>query len=914
MSYKNLDSPFFMNLYFYQPSPENTEKNISHIAYIGKRPGVVMETEKKLDDVNQDYETDSWDFKREPIGGKEGLPSFSDFVKYLEDEELGNQRKQQNEKLEPNSAAHHVKYAHERPRSHGLFSTNDVEDLKGIQDELKTHKGMVWRGILSLKESDAIRLGYDEREAWEDMMRTTVPLMANEMGIPERNLKWVAAFHQEQGHPHVHLVMWEKEPKRKRGVLTAPETREVKKIFVNEIYGEERLRLTQEKTAERDLLRQLAKMDLVKSVELIRDVRAEQKQVELEMKAAGAVRSVGVPPKLYKEDNNELAQQISELAEIMPKRGRLSYKFMPENVKLKADEVSKWLLQQPAQREPLEHYLKTVEMMTRHYTFQPEQIKAAQDKAYLDIQKRVSQVVLKAASESQKNVFQNVIPERAQAVIEQFAQATGAPEDTTQIVLHNTAHHFRLFGFSKDEQLALFEKWMDKSDLQMEREDIRGLLDQEYTQEKTPDEINYSALTTALRFCGVPDEELKELLTKKGFSEAEYSPLLTAAKKDLEEATEIFLGQKEWDTLSKNMGVKTEYPWEMKETSEVIEANMHSFIRGIGTAVFKPEMSDQERSWTAYCMTVALKQLGVSSEQRQQLMEEFAARNVVPNLGSILNDVENAETNFLRKPTWEKIAGSLQIKADYPWVIKETAILNKDKLQEAFDAFSLSKPADDLSKKDAVWTAEKYTQILQKLFDDSRIVIEKLKEWNQRANKLDDKDLPIDKLERKRNDDLDILRKKFGLKDMVHETVSNFAKVLHAAGLKSNEVRDMIHDWIERANVKISETKLEKILNATEKFCEDMKEWGRVPYVNKKDFQRLCKTLKIQAPWMWKNDRAYRKFQRDSSMNMAQGLWKSVWRGIEQERAQTEAKGEMLKQQLVREQVYRQQQSEERER
>ncbi|MCE0553156.1 relaxase MobL [Bacillus thuringiensis] len=40
------------------------------------------------------------------------------------------------------------------------------------------------------------------------------------MGITESNLKWIAAFHEEKGHPHVHLMMWEKETKRERGALS----------------------------------------------------------------------------------------------------------------------------------------------------------------------------------------------------------------------------------------------------------------------------------------------------------------------------------------------------------------------------------------------------------------------------------------------------------------------------------------------------------------------------------------------------------------------------------------------------------------------------------------------------------------------------------------------------------------------
>ncbi|EEM37869.1 Hypothetical conjugation protein [Bacillus thuringiensis serovar sotto str. T04001] len=62
-------------------------------------------------------------------------------------------------------------------------------------------------------------------------------------------MKWIAAFHEEKGHPHVHLMMWEKETKRERGALSKGEHRDVKNVFMNEIYREERQELNLIKTS-----------------------------------------------------------------------------------------------------------------------------------------------------------------------------------------------------------------------------------------------------------------------------------------------------------------------------------------------------------------------------------------------------------------------------------------------------------------------------------------------------------------------------------------------------------------------------------------------------------------------------------------------------------------------------------------
>ena len=99
--------------------------------------------------------------------------------------------------VKPGTAAGHVKYMSERPGSHGLFDADGVANLKAAMHEIKHHKGIVWRDVVSLHEDDAVRLGYTTREAWEDALRRAMPDVAMAMGIREDNLRWVAAFHQK---------------------------------------------------------------------------------------------------------------------------------------------------------------------------------------------------------------------------------------------------------------------------------------------------------------------------------------------------------------------------------------------------------------------------------------------------------------------------------------------------------------------------------------------------------------------------------------------------------------------------------------------------------------------------------------------------------------------------------------------
>lgn len=372
MTEQPFQAPFILKLSFYKPSKVNRAKNSAHIKYIGTRPGV-------------------------ELGGEED---------FLETEAPD---------LAPDSAAGHVKYAHERPGSHGLFSaTGENPSVESIQQDLQQHQGVVWRMILSLREEDARRLDFDSRSKWEDALRASVPEAARHMGIGESNLRWVAAFHQEQGHPHVHLVMWEKHPQRERGSLSKGERIAVKRTFMKEIYADERTRLLQEKTILRDLLRDVAKADSEKAVTVLRDVRHYGSEVDLELKAIGVGKN-SIAPRAIPDEIHALAKHLNELAKEMPGKGRAALKFMPENVKERARQIADHLLHRPEFRESLERYLHSVEEMTRLHTFHPDKIQQARENAYQDLRNRVANVIVRAGAKINREGYLRELQEKQAA-------------------------------------------------------------------------------------------------------------------------------------------------------------------------------------------------------------------------------------------------------------------------------------------------------------------------------------------------------------------------------------------------------------------------------------------------------------------------------------------------------------------
>ncbi|WP_213974695.1 MobP3 family relaxase [Tepidanaerobacter acetatoxydans] len=303
--------------------------------------------------------------------------------------------------ITPDMDAGHIKYMDERPGSHGLFSQEEgIPNMKEVQKELLNHKGLSWRWILSLEEGDAVEMGYTNRKAWEKMVRATMKDAAAAMGIPESNLRWVAAFHGKKGHPHVHVMFWEKEPHRKVGELSEGELKDVKRIFVREMDAGERTRLEAEKTALRDLIRDAAGSGVL-SLEKGEEVLAFTGE------------NPGLEPLMTQNTKKELVEKLNELAAIMPGRGRIALKYMPPAAKDKAREISAWLLMQPGFLNSTEKYKELSEQLAKYFVKKDERLDKAADKAFEDIRDRVAHLVLKGAVEIQKveNIAEQKAPE-----------------------------------------------------------------------------------------------------------------------------------------------------------------------------------------------------------------------------------------------------------------------------------------------------------------------------------------------------------------------------------------------------------------------------------------------------------------------------------------------------------------------
>jgi len=233
----------------------------------------------------------------------------------------------------------------EKRGSHGLFNEKDEPIiLNQAANEIAEHKGNVWSHVVSLRREDAVRLGFDNSDAWRELVKRHISDIAKAQRIPLCNLKWYAAYHDTTHHPHIHLLVYSTNPKQ--GFLTTKGIDQIRSAFANDIFHDDLQSIYQEQTLSRDELKAVSKTEFESIVRKIHQGGFDNSQLEnLILKLNYQLQNVRgkkvygyLPPDVKKTVNNifsELAkdENIRQLYEKWCSLERLKYKTYTQKEK-----------------------------------------------------------------------------------------------------------------------------------------------------------------------------------------------------------------------------------------------------------------------------------------------------------------------------------------------------------------------------------------------------------------------------------------------------------------------------------------------------------------------------------------------------------------------------------------------------
>ena len=228
----------------------------------------------------------------------------------------------------------------QRLGEHGLFGDENAVDLAKAMGELEGYTGNVWTHIISLRREDATRLGYDSAGVWRNLLKAHRNEMAQAMKIPPENFRWYAAFHDEGGHPHVHMMAWSADPTQ--GYLTRDGIRHIRSKLTNDIFHQEMLHLYEQKSTSRD--------------ELVRQARQAMLELTREM-GRGLC------------DHPEAEKLLSELARRLETvKGKRQYSYLSKPLKALADEIVDQMERLPTVAKCYDKWLDLQGQVQSYYT------------------------------------------------------------------------------------------------------------------------------------------------------------------------------------------------------------------------------------------------------------------------------------------------------------------------------------------------------------------------------------------------------------------------------------------------------------------------------------------------------------------------------------------------------------------
>lgn len=263
----------------------------------------------------------------------------------------------------------YMKYIATRPRAerigaHGLFGDGDSVSLEKAMAELESYTGNVWTHIISLKREDAARLGFDNAAAWRNLIQAHRNDIAAAMKIPPGDFRWYAAFHDEGGHPHIHMMAWSAKPGQ--AYLSKEGIRQIKSKLTNDIFRNEMLHLYEQKSDSRDELVREARRAMLELVQTMRDSMCDHPDAE---------RLV-----------LELAAQLGTV------KGKKSYGYLPKRLKQLVDEIVDEMERLPVVNKCYDHWLMLQGKVDSYYHDKPqERIPLSQQKEFRKIKNAVIQ-------------------------------------------------------------------------------------------------------------------------------------------------------------------------------------------------------------------------------------------------------------------------------------------------------------------------------------------------------------------------------------------------------------------------------------------------------------------------------------------------------------------------------------------
>ena len=268
---------------------------------------------------------------------------------------------------------------------HGLWDADGkVQNLSQAVREVAEYTGNVWTPVIALRREDAERMGYDNAESWQALVKASVNDIAAAYKIPPEHLRWYAAFHRKPKQVHIHMIVFSTDSRE--GYLTKEGIRQVKSAFARRIYQSDRLHVYEQKDIVRESLQREARRAMASCIEELK---------------CGTIQSPRLEQLIL-----ELAKRLDET------HGRKVYGYLPPRTKAIVDAIVEEIARDEKVSAAYTAWQKLYEQVCRDYDEKPhERLPLSQQKEFKTVRNMVIQETLQWMEARQRFAESN--PDRA---------------------------------------------------------------------------------------------------------------------------------------------------------------------------------------------------------------------------------------------------------------------------------------------------------------------------------------------------------------------------------------------------------------------------------------------------------------------------------------------------------------------
>ena len=306
-------------------------------------------------------------------------------------------------KIYTNYLANSVYAIKNKNTSHGLFGKVELfPDIRNMEtvDEISKHitklanqKIPIYRGMISLSEYDASRLGYLNQEKWQELLENKLPSIASKLNVKYEDLQYIGAVHLEKGHPHFQFMIWSKGKEKSNYYIKYQLKDKLRLEFTNDVFREDLLPIYQEKDlAKKNILAENQIINKLKQVSQNNDFINSIIKYEKDSQTNKIMRQI-----FKDEDLKEIIELILDLKQdLQATEGSIKYEYLKKypNIIKKIDIISDKIIDTSYEcKLQIENYINAKQKIVEFRYSNEKKLQYQQQKIKTETEKEVLKLI-----------------------------------------------------------------------------------------------------------------------------------------------------------------------------------------------------------------------------------------------------------------------------------------------------------------------------------------------------------------------------------------------------------------------------------------------------------------------------------------------------------------------------------------